>query len=106
MLEETKETKASVTTSTILTEAKNDIQHKCFLLKSASTIQTNHANGQGGNGDETFAKLASMAVSSSFECIDICTSLDESALTFSNELGFGLTAAGQTASDEKLFCRG
>ena len=106
MLKEKKDTKASVTTSTILTEAKNDIQHKCFLVKPASTIQTNHANGQGGNGDETFARLASMAVSSSFECMDICSSLDESALTFSNEVGFGLTGAGQTARGEKLFCRG
>jgi len=95
-----------VTTSTILAQAKNDIQHKCFLVKPASTIQTNHASGQGGDGDETFAELASMAVSSSFECVHICTSLDESALTFSNVLGFGVSSAGQTASDEKLFCRG
>ena len=47
-----------------------------------------------------------MAVSSSFECVHICTSLDESALRFSNVLGFGLTAAGQAPSDEKLMCRG
>ena len=54
----------AVTSSTILAEAKNDIQHKCFLVKPASTIHTNHANGQ-GDGDETSAALASMAVSSS-----------------------------------------
>ena len=107
MLEEKTETKASVTTSTILTQTKNDVQHKCFLVKPASTIQTNHANGQGGEGDETFAKLASMAVSSPFECMHICASLDESSLTFSNEEGFGAAASDEAPAKKlTMICRG